>query len=164
MELIKKYPLTLLCMAVIWYLSFFTVPPTNLDDVVGIDKLVHTAMYGGWCLLFWWEHFRSRFSVVKGDGASGDVAYRPVEWSKAMWYGLIAPAAMGGLIELLQENCTNHRRSGDWWDFGANTLGVVLMYLIAMLIQRKVILCYPKRMSRWLCLSFRQTPDQVPQA
>lgn len=151
MKDIKKYPLTLLCVAVVWYLSFFTPPPTKLDDVVGIDKLVHTAMYGGLCFLLWWEHFRTRFGKV-GD----ELRFKPVAWRKAFWYALVAPAAMGGLIEILQENCTNHRRSGDWWDFGANSLGVVVMFLIAMLIQRKAILCSPKRMYRLMNLGFRR--------
>jgi len=157
MNYIKKYPLTLLCVAAIWYLSFFTPPPMKLDNVVGIDKLVHTAMYGGLCFLFWWEHFRSRFS-----GKSQAVSFRAIVWKWAFWYALVAPMTMGGLIEILQENYTNHRRSGDWWDFGANSLGVVLMYFIAMLIERKAISCYPKQMYRLMNLGFRRSLDRAP--
>lgn len=156
MKLLKKYPFTLLCTIVIWYLSFFTPPPTKLDDVVGIDKLVHTAMYGGWCFLFWWEHLRTRYRRNNGT-----LNYLPVQWGKAFWYALFAPSAMGGLIEILQENCTNHRRSGDWWDFGANTLGVVLMYFIARIIERNLVLRYLKPMYRWLNLKPRQSAGQA---
>lgn len=147
----KKYPLTILCLAVVWYLSFFTPPPTKLDDVVGIDKLVHTAMYGGLCFLLWWEHFKTRYS-----GSGETLSYSPVKWNRAIWFGMVAPICMGGLIEILQENCTNHRRSGDWWDFGANSLGVVLMFLIAYLIERHWALRHPKPMYRLLNLGFRR--------
>lgn len=147
-KILKTYPLTLLCVVVVWYLSFFTPPPTRLDDVVGIDKLVHTAMYGGLCFLFWYEHFRSRFDLKK----ESEPVFLGIDWHRAIAWGVVAPAAMGGLIELLQENCTNHRRSGDWWDFGANTLGVVLMYLLIRLVLYKVVSAYPKRSCRWLFL------------
>ena len=43
---LKTYPLTLLTVAVICYLSFFTPPQTELDNISNIDKLVHTCMYG----------------------------------------------------------------------------------------------------------------------
>jgi len=151
MNNLKKYPLTLLCVAAIWYLSFFTPPKVDIDPEIGIDKLVHSAMYGGLCFLLWWETFRSRLTL---DGER--IVYRVVRWSHAVWYALVAPIVMGGLIEILQENCTNHRRSGDWWDFGANSLGVVLMFGIAYFIEHRWVKCCPKPMYKWLNLNFRR--------
>ena len=55
-QLISKYPLTAVCVAAIWYLSFFTPPHTKLDNVQFIDKWTHIVMYGGSCAVFWAEH------------------------------------------------------------------------------------------------------------
>ena len=43
----RRYPLSLVIMAVIFYLSFFTPPKTDLEEIPNIDKLVHVCMYGG---------------------------------------------------------------------------------------------------------------------
>lgn len=117
--MIKQYKLSLLCVVVIWYLSFFTPPPIELKPELNADKLVHTAMYGGLCFLIWAETLWK--NVI------------PLNMRKMFVWALAAPTLMGGLIEILQENCTNHRRSGDWWDFAANTLGVVLMFIIGII-------------------------------
>ena len=52
----------------------------------------------------------------------------------------LAPLLMGGLIELAQATCTGGNRSGDWLDFAANSIGVVLGNLIGMLLVR----CFAK--------------------
>lgn len=33
---------------------------------------------------------------------------------------------MSGVIEILQEYCTGGRRSGDWLDFAANSIGATV--------------------------------------
>jgi hypothetical protein len=38
--------------ALIWYLSFFTPPQTELDNVEFIDKWVHIIMYGAHVLFY----------------------------------------------------------------------------------------------------------------
>lgn len=43
---------------------------------------------------------------------------------------------MSGLIEILQENCTGGRRSGDWLDFAANATGVTLATIIGILLAK----------------------------
>lgn len=43
---------------------------------------------------------------------------------------------MSGLIEILQATCTGGRRSGDWLDFAANTVGVTLAAVIGILAAR----------------------------
>lgn len=48
----------------------------------------------------------------------------------------LAPVMMSGLIEILQENCTGGRRSGDWLDFAANATGVTLAAVIGILLAR----------------------------
>jgi hypothetical protein len=41
---------------------------------------------------------------------------------------------MGGLVELAQAYCTGGRRSGEWLDFLANSLGVCLGVLIGLFL------------------------------
>ena len=119
-QLIRKYPLSVLCIATIWYLSFFTPPRTELDNVKFIDKWVHITMYGGTCGVMWIEYLRKhRFMIA-------------VKWKLMLWIWL-APIVMSGIIELLQEYCTNGRRSGDWLDLAANATGVTLATVIGRL-------------------------------
>ena len=49
LHFIKNYPFACILFALIWYLSFFTPPQTELDNVEFIDKWVHIIMYGGTC-------------------------------------------------------------------------------------------------------------------
>lgn len=110
MKLLKRYPLTLLCVAAIWYLCFFKPPTMRLSHTPFIDKWVHIAMYAGTCTVLWWEYLRSH-ARRRGRAL--------LAWAVA------APILMSGLIELLQAGLTT-TRSGDWWDLAANTIGVLL--------------------------------------
>ena len=47
MYYIRTYPLSIITIIVICYLSFFTPPQTELNNVPFIDKIVHICMYGG---------------------------------------------------------------------------------------------------------------------
>lgn len=109
-RLTKTYPLSLLCVAIVWYLSLFKPPGTGLADIAGFDKVVHALMYLGTCGAMWWEYRRS---------------HARVEWRRAALAFVLAPILMGGTIELLQEYATDYR-SGDWWDLAANSLGVAV--------------------------------------
>ena len=117
--LLRHYPLTLLCLALIWYLSLFIVmPETPIDNVPFVDKWTHLVMYGGTCTMMWWEY--SRFHT------------RLAIW-KLFLLAWLAPILMSGCLELLQEYCTE-TRSGEWLDLAANSLGVTLGALLGMLI------------------------------
>ena len=41
---------------------------------------------------------------------------------------------MGGMVELAQAYCTAGHRSGDWFDFLANSLGVVLGTFLGLIL------------------------------
>lgn len=110
----RRYPLSLLIIAAIFYLSFFTPPKTDLEEVPNIDKLVHICMYGGLCIILWFEYLRTHQTINRVH---------------VLWGGIIAPIAMSGGIELLQAYCTTNR-SGDWLDFLANSTGVLLAALL----------------------------------
>lgn len=120
---VKKYPFSLLCILTIWYLSFFTPPKTELDNVAFIDKWVHIVMYGGTCSIIWIEYLRSHRAAVS--------------LKRLFLLAWIAPIVMSGVIELLQEYCTNGRRSGDWLDLAANATGVSLAAIIGYLYIKK---------------------------
>ncbi len=115
----RHFPFTYLCLALILVLSFFTPPKTPLDQVAFIDKWTHLAMYGGTVGVFmvecWWM---SRRTGLRLSGRSLVVC------------GLLCPVVLGGLIELAQAYCTGGRRSGDWLDWLADAIGVVLAYVI----------------------------------
>jgi VanZ family protein len=121
-QLIRKYPFSVLLILVIWYLSFFTPPKTELDNVEFIDKWVHIIMYGGTCGVIWLEYLRRHSSLNAG---------------RLFLMAWLAPVIMSGAIELLQEHCTDGRRSGDWLDLTANAVGVTLAALFGILAARK---------------------------
>lgn len=106
----KKYPLTLLCIVVIWVLCLLK-PPSNMPKMgLGADKWAHMLMYLGTCGVMWFEYFR---------------VHQRSQRFRVFWYAVVFPIAMSGIIELAQTYLTTNR-SGDWWDFAANSLGVVL--------------------------------------
>ena len=109
--MIKKYPISWLFIATIWVLCFIDVPETPLDNVSLIDKWVHIAMYGGTCSVIWLEYLFKHHRLSP---------------RKLLVFAVIAPIVMSGVIELLQAYCTGGRRSGDWMDFAANSIGVIL--------------------------------------
>ncbi len=120
-HLITKYPLSSCLIAVIWYLCFFTPPHTKLNEVDNIDKWTHTAMYLGTCTIIWVEYLRR---------------HQRVAWCKAVALAWMAPLLMSGLIELLQAYCTDGRRSGEWLDVAANSIGVTMGLVIGILLAK----------------------------
>lgn len=119
MKIIKRYPLSSACIVLIWILCFCTPPHTPLDNVSFIDKWTHIVMYLGTCSTIFWEYSRQHRPQKE----------RPWRWSRLFLWGYLMPVLMSGVIEILQENCTNHRRSGDWLDFVANTFGATIVLL-----------------------------------
>lgn len=117
----KKYPFSCVLIAVIWYLSLlFEAPETPLNDVPLVDKWVHMVMYGGTFSVLWIEYIRQ---------------HRQPDYKKLLLWALIAPIVMSGIIELLQEYCTETRQ-GEWTDLLANSIGVVLAAVIGLVLLR----------------------------
>jgi len=111
LSIVRHYPLSLLCIALIWFLSltpFF--PETPFDNVQFIDKWTHLVMYGGTCGVIWWEYLRHHQQLNK---------------RKLLLWPLLGMIALGGVMELLQAYYTT-TRSGEWLDFYADTVGVLL--------------------------------------
>lgn len=129
-HLVKHYPVSSFYILIILVLCFATVPSTPLDDVTMIDKWVHIAMYGGTCATIWLEYIRRhdphRFSQKVVSIEEGVTSKPPTSRLKLFLLAWLAPVVMSGTIEILQANCTGGRRSGDWLDFAANSLGATL--------------------------------------
>lgn len=43
MQILRHYPFSILTVLAIWYLSFFTPPHTQLEEINNFDKLVHVV-------------------------------------------------------------------------------------------------------------------------
>lgn len=108
-RILRTYPLTLLVLAAILFLSLFNPPESDLGSVKGIDKIAHICMYGGLELVLWFEYLRHH-----------DILDR----TKLIWLAIIAPVAYSGAMELAQLFLTDYR-SGEWADLAANTIGVL---------------------------------------
>ena len=78
-------------------------------------------MYIGLCVVIWGEYFWR-----KGK--------EKPNWKRLFLFGFVAPALMGGLIELAQAYCTFGRRSGEWMDWAADVVGVVVGCAIGILL------------------------------
>jgi len=119
-NILKRYPLSTALIFIIWVLCLTPwIPETPLNNVSLIDKWTHLVMYGTLCAVIWWEYLRQ---------------HRELNARRLFLWAFLAPVAMGGLVELAQAYCTNGHRSGDWLDFAANSLGVILGTIIGLIM------------------------------
>ena len=123
MSYIKKYPLSLIIIGVILFLSFFNPPETPLNQVTNIDKVLHFLMYFGFCSVLWFEYFKSHVHAEPK---------RLIPWA------IIAPILFSGLIEIGQQTLTP-TRGADWWDFLFNSLGCLAAALFSQTVTRRVL-------------------------
>lgn len=120
---IKTYPLGLLIALAIVALSLAPFPEIPAaEDIPLADKWTHMVMYGSLTLIIWIQYLRS---------------HQKTNWVKLVIGGILAPATWGGLMELAQAYLTTYR-SGDWLDFIANCIGVVIAVILGLGIQRHI--------------------------
>ena len=119
---IRRHPISVILILVIWYLSLFTPPKTELANVRFIDKWAHLLMYGSLAFVLWMEDWRVRKASPSTPRAL------------ALYIG---PVAMSGLIELAQAYCTTDR-SGDWLDLAANAIGALAGIVLSGMLTRKM--------------------------
>ena len=121
-NLIARYPLSAALIVAIWVMCLTPwIPETPLNDVSLIDKWTHLVMYGTLTAVIWWEYLRQ---------------HPQPESRRLLLLAFLAPVAMGGMVELAQAYCTAGHRSGDWLDFLANSLGVVLGTFLGLILMR----------------------------
>ena len=120
---LRTYPLSLLCVLLIFLLSFTPVfPETPFDEVQFIDKWTHLVMYGGTTSVMWWEHLRNCRKEARKPNLQA-----------LYWVAFMGMILLGGLVELGQAYCTT-TRSGEWLDFWADSIGVLLGNLLGWLL------------------------------
>ena len=119
-NIVKRYPATSFLIVVIWIICLLPIPENvPLGDVPMMDKWTHFVMYGTLCTVMWWEYLRRHEQKNAG---------------KLFLLAFLAPIIMSGMIELAQAYLTNGNRSGDWLDFVANSIGVMLGNVIGILL------------------------------
>lgn len=123
---IKRYKFSFLCIFIIWVLCLMPVPEIDLaEEVPFIDKWTHIVMYLGTCSIIWIEYLLAHTGIMN---------------LKRLFVGaILLPFLMSGSLELIQAYCTGGRRSGDWMDLAANTMGIVLAAILGYFVLSKYI-------------------------
>lgn len=123
--MIKAYKLSSAAYLLIFIASVIPIPDIKpLKDFNLLDKWVHFVMYGTLSLCVWWDLYHKRPSRTFG--------FRELRLTT------LYPTLFGGLMELVQRYCTFGIRSGDWIDALANTIGVVLGFIIGFFVIRRL--------------------------
>ena len=97
----------------------------RVKPAIGLDKVAHILMYAGFAYACLWG-YRKQF-------VSNGLAYK----KRAILLTVIISIAFGGLTEIMQETITLLRRSGDWRDLIADTIGTALGVLVFYLFFRR---------------------------
>lgn len=106
-----RYPLSIMTSIVLLYLSFFNPAGKEMPSIVGFDKLAHILMYFGTSLVFWFEWLRWHLCPDR-------------KLVRGFVFCMLAPIALGGAIELVQEYFVEYR-GGEWLDFLSDIVGSV---------------------------------------
>ena len=77
-------------------------------------------MYGGTSAVIWWEYLRS---------------HAVINYRRLLLWAVVGMIVLGGVVELLQAYCTT-TRSGEWLDFLADSVGVLLGAAVGLLMKR----------------------------
>ena len=86
-KFIKRYPLSLVVVAAILYLSFFNPPKEKIIHIDNLDKLAHFCMYAGFCSVVWFEYFFSHSGI---------------SYKRVFVGAVVAPIIFSGLIVLFR--------------------------------------------------------------
>ena len=96
----------------------------RVKPTIGLDKVAHILMYAGFAFACLWG-YRKQF-------VSNGLSYQ----KRAIILTILISIAYGGLTEIMQETITVLRRSGDWRDLIADSIGTGLGVLIFYLFFR----------------------------
>lgn len=119
------YPISILVVIAIIYLSCFKPPQTSIDDIPDIDKWAHICMYFGLSALIWFEFFRYH----RHD--------KNIKYQYGWCIALLFPIVLGSTMEIIQKYCTTYR-GFEWGDILADSVGAVLSAIIvAVYIARR---------------------------
>ncbi len=117
LKYLKRYPLSLLTLGAIVYLSLFKPSDdVSLSLFAHMDKLAHFVMYAGLSTIIWFEFFRSHSGIKS---------------IKAFIAIFLIPALFSGLMEYLQSELTTYR-AGDAMDLLFNVLGIIFANIVCV--------------------------------
>lgn len=119
-NILKRYPKSLVIIAIILYLSLANISGNNIPDITNLDKVAHFCMYAGFCSVLWFEYHTSHTSINKVRIILG---------------AIIAPILFSGAIEIAQTLLTENR-SADWYDLLFNTLGTLFAAALGVFVIR----------------------------
>lgn len=120
----RYYPLSIIVTAAVFYLSLFNPAESDLADIDLSDKIIHGIMYAGVTSVFWFEY------LLNGQKLS---------FRNILIFLILCPIAMGGILELMQEHLTECR-SGEWGDFAADAVGVLLAAAAGWFVLKPLVL------------------------
>lgn len=126
-DILCHYPLSILVLGVLMYLSFADPRQFKSMAVIESDKVAHFLMYFGMSLVYWFEWMRQHRGFTVRNVLLGVV------------FCLLFPIAVGGIIEIAQEKLTYGRRCGDWYDFLANSMGAFVATMVSFAVTLPVL-------------------------
>ncbi len=115
------FPLSLLAVLCIATASLFPVPEMELmKNLTLADKWAHFVMYVGLTCAIWIDIIRQQQKLT---------------FPKILLLTVALPIAFGGIMELAQAYLTTCR-CGDWLDFAANSIGVLIALPIGLAFKK----------------------------
>ena len=122
-KILQKYPLSLVVLVAITYLSFFKPPTFSFNSIKHLDKIIHLVMYGGFCSVLWFEYFLTH--------AESNI-------KKMILWIVVAPLVFSAVVEFAQSYFTNYR-GGEFADFIFNSIGVVFAALFSHYVTKPLM-------------------------
>lgn len=114
----RYYPLTISSVIFTIVICLMPIPNPPLGDVPFMDKWTHLVLFGGIASAALFETMLNR------------KLYTSLRWLLPLMVALL-----GGLVELMQATLTTNR-SGEWLDFVADVMGVLLFSPITYAVCR----------------------------
>ena len=131
-KILQKYPLSLVVLVAITYLSFFKPPTFSFNSIKHLDKIIHLVMYGGFCSVLWFEYF---------------LTHTEANVKKMILWIVVAPLVFSAVVEFAQSYFTNYR-GGEFADFIFNSIGVVFAALFSHYVTKPLMEKYNLRGKR----------------
>ena len=122
-KILQKYPLSLVVLVAITYLSFFKPPTFSFNSIKHLDKIIHLVMYGGFCSVLWFEYF---------------LTHTEANVKKMILWIVVAPLVFSAVVEFAQSYFTNYR-GGEFADFIFNSIGVVFAALFSHYVTKPLM-------------------------
>lgn len=122
-KILQKYPLSLVVLVAITYLSFFKPPTFSFNSIKHLDKIIHLVMYGGFCSVLWFEYF---------------LTHTEANVKKMILWIVVAPLLFSAVVEFAQSYFTNYR-GGEFADFIFNSIGVVFAALFSHYVTKPLM-------------------------